>query len=143
MGSRQLGEAASSLERAGADFVVLCTNTMHKAADIIKSAIRIPLLHIADVTAEAISAAGIHTVGLLGTCYMMEQAFYRSAVETHGIDVLIPGEPQRTEVNRIIYEESCLGEIRDSSRDCYRQTIQELQNRERAALFLALRKSDC
>ncbi|GGN91879.1 aspartate/glutamate racemase family protein [Saccharibacillus kuerlensis] len=123
---RKLGAAASSLERAGADFIVLCTNTMHKVAEAIEAEADIPLLHIADVTAEAVRAAGLQTVGLLGTRYTMEQDFYRSAVEAHGIDVLTPDEGQRAEVNRIIYEELCLGEIRESSRDYYAETIRGL-----------------
>jgi aspartate racemase len=116
-----LADAAKALERAGADFIVLCTNTMHRVAPAIEAAVRIPLLHIADPTAQAIKRAGLHTVGLLGTRFTMEQAFYRDRLQQdHGINVLVPEAADREAVHRIIYEELCLGRVEDASRDVYR-----------------------
>jgi len=119
--------AAQSLENAGADFVVLCTNTMHKLADQIEAGVSIPFLHIADATAEVIQAAGIKRVGLLGTRFTMEQDFYKGRlIEKHGLQVLIPGAPGREIVHRVIYEELVLGKIRPESREQYRQIMNEL-----------------
>jgi aspartate racemase len=132
-----LAAAAQALERAGADFLILCTNTMHKIAPAIESAVRIPLLHIADTTASAIVAAGHRCVGLLATRYTMEQDFYRERLQQmHGIQVLIPGEPERSEVHRIIYEELCLGTIKESSRAHYRHVMSQLANRGATAILL-------
>jgi aspartate racemase len=109
--------AAQSLERAGADFVVLCTDTMHKLADSIEASIQIPLLHIADATARKIQARGIQTVGLLGTRFTMEEPFYRGRLmDHHGLTVLIPNAAERAVVHRVIYEELCLGLINPESR---------------------------
>lgn len=121
-----LAEAAQSLERAGADFLVLCTNTMHKVAAAIEAAVAIPLLHIADPTAAAIKAAGVARVGLLGTRFTMEQAFYHERLRAHGLDVLVPGEAARERVHRVIYDELCLGIVRDDSRAAYRDIMREL-----------------
>jgi aspartate racemase len=121
-----LAEAAKAIERAGADFLVLCTNTMHKVAPAIEAAVGIPLLHIADATAEAIKRAGHRRIGLLATRYTMEQDFYRDRLKQHGIDVLIPDEPDRGEVHRIIYEELCLGVIRPESRARFRNVMHKL-----------------
>jgi aspartate racemase len=119
--------AAQNVERAGADFVLLCTNTMHKLAEDIQAGIHIPLLHITDTTARKIKAAGIHKVGLLGTRFTMEQDFYRLRLEEkHHLAVLIPGEQQRELVHRVIYQELCLGIINNESRLQYAQVIQEL-----------------
>jgi aspartate racemase len=119
--------AAHSLEAAGADFLVLCTNTMHKLAAEIQSGVKIPLLHIADATAELIVAAGIRQVGLLGTRFTMEQAFYKQRlIERYGLEVLIPPEPERAVVHRVIYEELCLGIIRSESRSHYLQIMEHL-----------------
>ncbi len=124
---RLLAQAACSLQAAGADFLVLCTNTMHKVAPAIESAVIIPLLHIADPTAEGIKRRGFTTVGLLGTRFTMEQEFYRGRLrERHGIDVLIPGETDREIVHRVIYDELCLGKVLDPSRAEYRRIIQRL-----------------
>jgi aspartate racemase len=124
---RLLAQAASSLEAAGADLLVLCTNTMHKVAPAIEEAVAIPLLHIADPTADEIKAAGIRKIGLLGTRFTMEQDFYRDRLQrVHGIDVLIPGEDDRETVHRVIYDELCLGTVRDSSRDEFREIINRL-----------------
>jgi len=119
--------AAQSLEKAGADFVVLCTNTMHKLAAQIEANISIPFLHIADATAEVIQAAGIERVGLLGTRFTMEQDFYKGRLtEKHGLQVLVPEAQGREIVHRIIYEELVLGKIRTESREQYRQIMNEL-----------------
>jgi len=112
-----LADAARALERAGAEFIVLCTNTMHKVAAAIEAAVTIPLFHIADGTAEEIKRAGFRTVGLLGTRFTMEQAFYKDRLsERHGLDVLTPDAADREIVHRVIYDELCLGKIRGESR---------------------------
>jgi aspartate racemase len=119
--------AAQSIERAGADFVVLCTNTMHKLADEIESNIRVPFLHIADVTAEKIQSRGIQKIGLLGTRFTMEQDFYRGRlVDKHGLEVLIPNEDERVVVHQVIYEELCLGIIHPESRKQYIEIMSRL-----------------
>jgi aspartate racemase len=108
--------------------LVLCTNTMHRLADDVQAAIDIPLLHIADATAERIKAAGIDRVGLLATRYTMEQDFYRRRLaERHGLEVLIPPESDRTLVHDIIYQELCQGCVLDHSREAYRRVISELE----------------
>jgi len=121
-----LAEAARALEAAGAEGLVLCTNTMHKVAPAIVAAVNIPLLHIADPTAAEIRRAGFSTVGLLGTRFTMEQDFYRRRLEHHGLRVLIPDEPERAAVHRVIYEELCQGRIVDASRAEYRKVIARL-----------------
>ncbi|MDP1653753.1 MAG: aspartate/glutamate racemase family protein [Rhodocyclaceae bacterium] len=122
-----LAGAARSLEAAGADFLVLCTNTMHKVAADIEAAVAIPLLHIADPTAAAIKQAGIRSVGLLGTRFTMEQDFYRGRLETrHGLQVVIPDAADRETVHRVIYDELCLGIVREESRAAYRAIIGRL-----------------
>jgi aspartate racemase len=121
-----LAEAARGLRRAGADAIVLCTNTMHLVAPAIEAAVDIPLLHIADATAARIRAAGIARVALLGTRFTMEQAFYRERIEAAGIEVLTPDAPQRERVHRVIYDELCLGRILDASRDDYRTIMANL-----------------
>jgi len=124
---RVLARAAQALEAAGVDFIVLCTNTMHKVADAIESAVSIPLFHIADPTAQAIKQAGITRIGLLGTRFTMEQDFYRGRLRgQHHLDVLIPDEADRGIVHRIIYDELCMGLVRDGSRAEYRRIIQRL-----------------
>jgi aspartate racemase len=122
----RLAEAAAALALAGADFVVLCTNTMHKVADQITV---LPLLHLGDATATAVKAAGVTRVGLLGTAFTMEQDFYRDRLASHGLDVLVPADDDRAEVHRIIYEELVVGEVRDDSRAAYREVIQRLVDR--------------
>lgn len=121
-----LAQAALSLERAGADFIVICTNTMHKVVEVMEEAITIPILHIADATAQQIKKAGLQKVALLGTMYTMEQEFYGSRVEGYGIAVIVPERHSRMEVNRIIYEELCLGSIIPNSKSYYIQVINEL-----------------
>ncbi len=122
-----LADAARKVERGGADFVLLCTNTMHKVADVLTTALTVPLIHIADPTAEAITAAGLGTVGLLGTRFTMEEAFYRGRLtDRFGLQVLTPTEADRETVHRIIYDELCLGIIRDESRAAYREVMARL-----------------
>ncbi|HLU00228.1 MAG TPA: aspartate/glutamate racemase family protein [Burkholderiaceae bacterium] len=123
-----LADAAQKLEQAGAQGLVLCTNTMHKVAPQLESAVRIPLLHIADPTAAAIKTAGLTHVGLLGTRFTMEQDFYRARLEAqHGLHVLIPDENDRTVVHDIIYQELCQGIIREDSRASYLDIIERLR----------------
>jgi aspartate racemase len=121
-----LAAAAQSLEEAGADLLLLCTNTMHKVANTIEAAVSIPLVHIADVAAEAIRAAGITRVGLLGTAFTMEQSFYKDRLAAHGLEVIVPSSADRMVVHRIIYEELCLGVIREESRQAHRAIIGRL-----------------
>jgi aspartate racemase len=121
---RVLADVARRLAAAGADFLVLCTNTMHRCAPAIDSAVAIPLLHIADGTAAAIRRAGLATAGLIATRFTMEQDFYRARLEQrHGIRVLVPDADEREVVHRVIYDELCLGVIRDESRAQYRRVI--------------------
>lgn len=120
-------DAARALERAGADCVVIATNTMHKLADEVEAAVGVPLLHIADATGEAIVRAGIGTVGLLGTRFTMEQDFYRARLaERFGLTVVVPGPEDRELVNRVIYTELCRGIFDDDSRTHLRQIIERL-----------------
>lgn len=122
----KLSDAASSLEKAGAEFILICTNTMHKVVDAIQSKINIPILHIADATAEQINKQEITNIGLLGTRYTMEQDFYKSRIESKGINVIVPNAEEREIVNRIIFDELCLGKIHQESRDYYKSVIQNL-----------------
>ncbi len=132
-----LAAAARSLEAAGADFLVLCTNTMHKVAPQIEAAVSIPLCHIADPTADDIRAAGHRVVGLLGTRFTMEQAFYRDRlVQRHGLQVLTPDAADRETVHRIIYEELCLGVVTDTSLADYRRVMADLVARGAQAIIL-------
>jgi len=128
--------AARALERGGADFVVLCTNTMHRMAGEMAEGIAIPLLHIVDPTAEALKAAGVTTVGLLGTAFTMEQDFYKGRLAGHGFEVLVPGDEDRAAVHRIIYEELVKGEVRDDSRAVYRDVIARLVEAGAEAIIL-------
>ena len=121
-----LGDAALSLEKAGAEMILICTNTMHKVIGYIEEKVSLPILHIADSTAKQIQKSKISTVGLLGTKYTMEQDFYKTRIETNGINVLIPSEEDRKVINKVIYEELCLGEIQQSSRDYYKKVIKGL-----------------
>jgi aspartate racemase len=122
-----LADAARSLESAGAECVLIATNTMHKIANTVTEAVGIPLIHIADATGEAIAAAGLRTVGLLGTRFTMEQDFYRARLaERFGLRVLVPGPEDREYVNRVIYHELCCGVIGESSRAAFREIIARL-----------------
>lgn len=131
-----LADLAQKLAHAGADGLVLCTNTMHKVADAITSAVQIPLLHIADPTALAIAHAGFGTVGLLGTRFTMEQDFYRSHLQHRGLTVLTPPPADRDQVHQIIYQELCLGEVKAASRQAYLRVIADLQAQGAQAIIL-------
>jgi len=132
-----LANIARKLEAAGADALVICTNTMHKVASAVQSAVRIPLLHIADPTAQAIRQAGFETVGLLGTRFTMAQDFYRRRLEDqHGLTVLTPPADDQALVHQIIYNELCLGQVLDASRQTYQDIISDLQARGAQAIIL-------
>lgn len=132
-----LAAAARSLKAAGADFLVLCTNTMHKVVPAIRAAVDIPLLHIADATATAIAQNGIRTIGLLGTRFTMEQDFYRGRLEAaQNLQVLVPDPADRETVHHIIYQELCLGIVREESRLAYRQVIERLIARGAQGIIL-------
>jgi len=121
-----LAQAAEGLEAAGADLLLICTNTMHKVADQVQAAVGIPLLHLGDATAQAVNGAGLGTIGLLGTAFTMEQDFYRDRLSGHGLQVVIPSAADRAQVHRIIYDELCLGVVREKSRQAYRDVIVRL-----------------
>jgi aspartate racemase len=125
-----LAEAAGQVQAGGADFLLLCTNTMHKVFDAIQSAVDIPMIHLGDTTAAAIKAAGLETVGLLGTGFTMDQPFYRERLESHGLKVLLPSTEDRSTVHRIIYDELCVGIVRDESRRAYREVIERFDGAE-------------
>ncbi|MEN8171946.1 MAG: aspartate/glutamate racemase family protein [Chloroflexota bacterium] len=125
-----LSKAAAQIEAAGADFLVICTNTMHKVAPQIEATINIPLLHIADATADAIKENGISTIGLLGTNFTMEQDFYAGRLKAvHGLNVIIPEKEDRDIVHRVIYDELVLGVVKEESREAYLRIIKELKDR--------------
>jgi aspartate racemase len=129
--------AATALEKGGVDFLVLCTNTMHRCAWAIDAAVKIPLLHIADPTAAAILAAGLTRVGLLGTAFTMEQDFYRGRLEDKfGLEVLIPEAQDRKAVHEIIYRELVTGQVLDASREVYRAVIRRLVARGAQGIIL-------
>ena len=131
------------LEQAGAELLVLCTNTMHKVADAIVDAIGIPFVHIADATADAIRAEGLHRVGLLATGYTMEQDFYVGRLrDEHGLDVLVPGEADRAIVHGVIYDELCQGVVDDGSREQYRRIMSELAGRGAEGILLGCTEID-
>jgi len=133
----RLAEVAQTLERAGADALVLCTNTMHTVAASIEAAVRIPLLHIADPTAAAIARAGYQTVGLLGTRFTMEQDFYRARLEQrHGLRVLTPPQSDRELVHRVIFDELCAGKIEPASRQAFLRVISDLAEQGAQAIIL-------
>ena len=127
LAGERLAEVARALERGGAELLVLCTNTMHRVAEPLEAAVSIPLVHIADPTAEAIRARGLETVGLLGTRYTMEGGFYRGRLEDrHGLRVLVPDEPGRSAVHDVIYDELVVGVVRQESRRRYTEVVSEL-----------------
>ena len=132
-----MAQAARTLEDAGSDFLVLCTNTMHKVAPSIEAAVQIPLLHIADPTAAEIKRAGHRTIGLLGTRFTMEDNFYRDRLrEQHGLQVLIPTAEDRNTVHRIIFEELCRGVISSASRETFQTVISDLVAQGAEAIIL-------
>ena len=132
-----LADAARSVEAAGADFLLICTNTMHRVAQEVDSAVDIPLLHIADGTAEVLQREGVGTVGLLGTAFTMEQEFYKGRLrDRYGLEVLVPDPMQRRRVHDVIYRELCLGKIQDPSRAAYLEIIDTLAARGAEAVIL-------
>lgn len=124
-----LAADARALEDAGAELVVLCTNTMHRCADDIEAAISVPFLHLADATAQAVVAAGVSDVALLGTRYTMEQDFYRARLERHGLSVIVPYEPDRSLVHDVIYDELVQGIVSPASKSAYLAAIERLVER--------------
>jgi aspartate racemase len=131
-----LAAGARTLELAGAGVLLLCTNTMHKVADQVQAAIDIPLIHIVDVTADAVTAAGTRTVGLLGTGFTMEQDFYRDRFVAHGHDLVVPAKPDRDLVHRVIYDELCKGIVDAGSRRAYQDVIGRLVERGAEGIVL-------
>jgi len=132
-----LAEAACGVQNGGSDFLVLCTNTMHKVAPAIEAAIDIPLIHIADATAEAVLEQGIERVGLLGTRFTMEEDFYKGRLaEEHGLEVLVPGANDRAIVDRVIFDELCQGKVLEQSRSEYERIIRELADRGAEGVIL-------
>ncbi|MDX3775531.1 aspartate/glutamate racemase family protein [Chromatiaceae bacterium AAb-1] len=132
-----LSEAAKAVENGGADFLIICTNTMHKVVPQIEAVISIPILHIADATAKKLLADGVSNVGLLGTRFTMEQDFYKSRLtEKFGINVIVPGSSERMVVHRIIYDELCLGIVRPESAEQYLNIISDLQSKGAEAVIL-------
>jgi len=122
-----LGDAASNLEKAGADFILICTNTMHKVADAVQKRISVPILHIAEVTADVLKSEGIEKVGLLGTKYTMTQDFYKAKLIEAGIEVVIPDEAEVEMINDVIFNQLCLGIILEESRTKFVQAIEQLK----------------
>jgi len=133
---RMLARAARGLVAAGADALVLCTNTMHKVAGAIEREVAVPLLHVADPTAAAIKARGLSRVGLLGTGFTMEQDFYRERLRQRGVEPVVPGPDDRQIVHRVIYDELCLGTVREESRAQFRRIIRGLQRQGAEAVIL-------
>lgn len=131
-----LAAGARQLKAAGAECLLICTNTMHKVADTITAATNLPLIHIADATAEVLVADKITRVGLLGTAFTMEQDFYSSRLQTYGLDVVVPEKDDREIVHRVIYEELCLGQCFDSSRAAYLRIIENLRQQGAEAVIL-------
>ena len=123
-----LAQAAQALERAGADFILICTNTMHKVYNQVQAAVSIPILHIADLTLAALRAQGIRRVALLGTAYTMEQDFYKRRLTEGGLEVLIPGESDRREINRVIFQELCRGILSPDSRALFLRVLEDLRS---------------
>lgn len=131
-----LAREAQRLEAGGADFIVLCSNTMHKVADAIETAVSVPLLHLADVTARAVKGSGSNPVGLLGTAFTMEEPFYRDRLASHGLDVIVPDAGQRQVLHRIIFEELVRGILTDSSRKLCSDIVESLRDRGARGVIL-------
>jgi aspartate racemase len=127
---------ARALQASGVDLLVLCTNTMHKVADALTAAVDVPLLHIGDVTGAAVAAAGLRRVGLLATGFTMDQEFLPERLRAHGLDVFVPEPDDRAEVHRIIYEELCVGIVRDESRTTYQRVVERLVARGAEGVIL-------
>jgi aspartate racemase len=138
-----LAGEAKALEAAGAELIVLCTNTMHKVADAITAAIDVPFVHIADTTAIAVHDAGFSTVGLLATAYTMEHEFYVGRLrDVHGLDVVVPSAGDRRLVHEVIYDELCVGVVRDESRREYQRIMGDLAGRGAEAILLGCTEID-
>lgn len=131
-----LADAAQKLEAAGADFLLICTNTMHKVEPQIRSRVHIPIIHIVDAVADVLEAEGVTRVGLLGTKYTMTQDFYKQKLMDRGLEVLIPGPEDVERVNDIIFHELCVGTIREESRQCYSRVIETLKAAGAQAVIL-------
>ena len=131
-----LGEAANNLEKAGADFIVICTNTMHKVVNQIKEKISIPILHIAEMTAEKILEKELKNIALLGTKYTMEQDFYKSKLIEKGINVIIPDKNDIEIINKVIYDELCLGIINSNSKKKFLEIVDKLRNKGAEGIIL-------
>ena len=131
-----LGEAANNLEKAGADFIVICTNTMHKVINQIKEKISIPILHIAEMTAEKILEKGLKNIALLGTKYTMEQDFYKSKLIEKGINVIIPDKNDIKIINKVIYDELCLGTINSNSKKKFLEIVDKLRSKGAEGIIL-------
>ncbi len=129
-------DAARSLEAAGAELLLLCTNTMHIVADRVQEAVSIPLVHLADATAAAVQRAGLDTVGLLGTAFTMVQSFYRDRLSGHGLSVVVPEADDRALVHRVIYDELCVGVVAEESRQAYAAVISRLVDRGAQGVIL-------
>ena len=131
-----LGSAAQALESAGSDFILICTNTMHKVAPQVASMVQIPIVHIADATADELEKCGVQTVGLLGTKYTMTENFYKQKLIDRGIDVIIPDEAEADAINHIIFHELCMGEIRTDSRKKFQEIIDRLKEQGAEGVIL-------
>jgi aspartate racemase len=132
-----LSSAAIALEKAGADFIILCTNTMHKLADIIEKAIAVPCLHIADATGREIQKQGLKTIGLLGTMFTMEEDFYKNRlINKYNLDILLPTSDERKLIHQVIYQELCLGILNEVSRSQYLKIVQKLGDRGAEGMIL-------
>ena len=145
-----LGEAAKKLQDFGADFILICTNTMHKVAPIVKEQIDVPIVHIADATADEIIKRGFKKVALLGTKFTMTQEFYTKRLRERGLEVMIPEQDEITTVNDVIFKELCAGKFREESRQAYKDIIKRLQNKGAEAVIfgcteigLLLDQKDC
>jgi aspartate racemase len=135
--TRRMVEAAQNLEKGGADFVLICTNTMHKMAKEVQDGIKIPLLHIADPTGQAIKARDITKIGLLGTKYTMEHDFYKGRlIDEFGLEVIVPNEQDRQTVHEIIYDELCLGVVKEDSKKQYQRIIKKLREQGAEGVIL-------
>ncbi|MDO5070467.1 MAG: aspartate/glutamate racemase family protein [Neisseria zoodegmatis] len=145
-----LAESARKLEGMGADVLVLATNTMHKIADVIEQAVRIPLLHVVDATAAAVKAKGLSRVGLLGTRFTMSDGFYSERMAKQGVEIMVPSENEQAEIHRIIFEELCLNKIQAGSKAYYQQVVRRLQEQGAEGVILGcteigllLKENDC
>ncbi|SUA44469.1 putative racemase [Neisseria zoodegmatis] len=145
-----LAESARKLEGMGADVLVLATNTMHKIADVIEQAVRIPLLHVVDATAAAVKAKGLSRVGLLGTHFTMSDGFYSERMAKQGVEIRVPSENEQAEIHRIIFEELCLNKIQAGSKAYYQQVVRRLQEQGAEGVILGcteigllLKENDC